>query len=194
MSVDDRVLMARLAGGDRAALAELYDRYGPGVYGLARRMLGDAALAEDVTQEVFLKVWRAAARFDPERGRCATWILHIAHTTAVDAARARQRAAPSRFEEQPEEPDLRADTAAEAEAAILGGQVRAALMRLPAEQREVLELAYFDALTQQQIAARLRLPLGTVKSRIRLGLESLRRFLMMPQGREAVHRAHLPIH
>lgn len=183
--MDDVALIARLAAGDHSAVADLYDRYGRQVYALAFRMLGEAAAAEDITQEVFVKVWRNADRFDPERGRAASWILHIAYTTAADLTRQRRRAAPSRFEAIPDEPDPAADPAAHAEVAVLGAQVRSALMRLPPEQRQAVELSYYGALTQQEIATRLAIPLGTVKGRIRLGLEALRQLLMVSRRKEA---------
>lgn len=189
--MDDHTLLARAAAGDQAAVGALYDRYGQQVYALALRMLQDRAAAEDATQEVFVKLWRSAARFDPERGRAASWILHMAYTTTVDLLRTRRRAAPSRYEEQLEVPDLSADPAGEAETAVMAGQVRCAMMRLPAEQRQTLELAYFGALTHQEIANRLTIPLGTVKGRIRLGLEALRQFLITPRRKEGEANARL---
>lgn len=193
--MDDQRLMTRLAADDQAAVGELYDRYGRQVYSLAYRILGDAAAAEDVTQEVFVKVWRQATRFDPERGRAASWILHIAYTTAVDMARQRAKAAPGRFEEAgAEELDLTTDPAGDAETAVMGAQVRAALMRLPPEQRRALEMAYFGALSHSEIAGRLAVPLGTVKGRIRLGLEALRTHLLAPRRKEVDRHANLPSH
>lgn len=192
---DDR-LLARLAAGDPSAVGELYDRYGRQVYSLALRMLGEAAAAEDVTQEVFVKVWRQAVKFDPERGRAASWILHIAYTSAVDAVRQRAKTVPTRFEESvAEERDLAAaDPAEKAEVAVMGAQVRHALMRLPAEQRQALELAYFGALSHSEIAGRLAVPLGTIKGRIRLGLEALRTHLMAPRRKEVDRHANLSSH
>ncbi|HEY3366694.1 MAG TPA: sigma-70 family RNA polymerase sigma factor [Symbiobacteriaceae bacterium] len=192
--MNDVALMTRLAAGDQSAVGDLYDRYSRQVFSLARRMLGDSPAAEDVTQDVFLKVWKHAARFDPDRGRLGTWVLHMAYTTAVDQLRTARKSPPSRFEDLPDEPDLAADTAGDAEISVLGAEVRAALMRLPAEQRQALELAYFGALTQQEIAARLAIPLGTVKSRVRLGLEALRGFLATPRRKEADTYAHLSPH
>ncbi|HYG57993.1 MAG TPA: sigma-70 family RNA polymerase sigma factor [Symbiobacteriaceae bacterium] len=183
--MDDNALMSRLAAGDQAAVAGLYDRYGRQVYALASRMLQDASAAEDVTQEVFVKVWRNAPRFDPERGRAATWILHLAYTTAVDLVRTRRKAAPSRFDDLSDEPDPTADPAGAAESALLGAQARAALMRLAPEQRQAVEMAYFGAMTQQEIAQKLDIPLGTVKSRVRLGLDALRQLLVAPRRKEA---------
>jgi RNA polymerase sigma factor (sigma-70 family) len=182
--LDDHAIMTRISAGDQAAMGDLYDRYGRQVYSLAIRMLQDAATAEDITQEVFVKVWRNAARFDPERGRLGTWVLHIAYTTTVDLVRVRQRAAPSSYEESADEADPLADPAGDAERTLMGMQVRGALMRLPPEQRQSLELAYFGALTQQEIATQLQIPLGTVKSRIRLGIEALRSLLMLPRRKD----------
>jgi RNA polymerase sigma factor (sigma-70 family) len=189
--MDDLALMARLSAGEQGAIGELYDRYGRQVYALAFRMLTDTALAEDVTQEVFVKVWRNAVRFDPARGRAATWILHMAYTTAVDQVRARRVAAPGRYEEPPEAPDPAADTAGDAETAVMGAQVRSALMHLPAEQRQALEMAYFGAMSHQEIAHGLGIPLGTVKGRLRLGLEALRQFLLIPRRKEADQHARM---
>jgi RNA polymerase sigma-70 factor (ECF subfamily) len=182
--MDDHALLTRLATGDQSAVGDLYDRYGRQVFALAVRMLNDRAAAEDVTQEVFVKVWRNASRFDAVRGSPATWILHIAHTTTVDALRSR-RVQPERYEQWPEESDPAADPVASAELADMGAQVRGALMRLPAEQRHTLELAYFGALTQSEIATRLQVPLGTVKGRIRLGLEALRHLFLTSARKEA---------
>lgn len=172
----DAALMDRLTDGDTKALALLYDRYGGAVYALAHRMLRDKQGAEDLVQEVFVKVWRASALFRPERGRFLAWLLQIAHTTAVDVLRRRNRSLPMTDVDgvvatgpSPEE---------EAERAVIGEQVRGALMRLPPEQRQVLELAYYEGLTHQEIARLVQIPLGTVKSRLRLGLVGLRRLLM----------------
>lgn len=189
--MDDATLIARLAAGDQSAAGDLYDRFGRQVYSLALRILQDDAAAEDVTQEVFVKLWRNAMKFDPHRGRAGSWILHMAYTTAVDLLRSRRRASPSRFDHLPDEPDTASDTAGDAETAVMGAQVRGGLLRLPPEQRQALEMAYFGALTQQEIAGRLGIPLGTVKSRVRLGLEALRNFLATPPRKEVDGRVHL---
>lgn len=188
--MDDAALMARLAEGDHTAMEPLYDRYGRHVYALAYRMLADAASAENVTQESFVKVWRKASQFDPARGPLATWILHLTYMVTVDVLRSRQSAVPSRFEETPQEVDLSADTAGDAEVALLGAQAREAMLRLPPEQRQALELAYFGAMSQQHITTLLGIPLGTLKGRVRLGLESLRRFLLTPRRKEVRGRVN----
>lgn len=194
MSETDAALVTRLAAGDRSALGDLYDRYARPVYSLALRMLGDAQSAEDVTQEVFLRVWRQAARYDPQRGEAGTWILHIAYNLTVDALRARRRetalASPdgrAGFPAAPEEAALRS---------VLSLQVQEALGRLPPEQRQALEMAYFGARTHREIAAELRIPLGTVKSRLRLGLEALRAALLAPgpKGADDDERTRMFLH
>lgn len=190
--MDDVSIMKRLTAGDTTAAGELYDRYGRQVYALACRMLEDAATAEDVTQECFVKVWQRAGQFDPKRGRLATWVLHIAYTTTVDVIRTRKRVQPSRFDEQPEETDHAADTAGDAETAVLAEQVRSALLRLPGEQRQVLDMAYWGAMSQQEMATALGIPLGTVKSRVRLALDSLRQFLLTPRSKEDDRHVRLP--
>lgn len=189
--MDDAAIMARIVAGDATAVENLYDRYGRQVYSLALRLLQDPAAAEDAVQESFVKVWKKAAQFDPERGRLVTWILHLTYTTAVDLLRARRRAGPTRSEAEPPPPDLDADTAAAAETAVLGAQVREAMLRLPPEQRQALELAYFGALSHQEISTQMGIPLGTVKGRVRLGLEALRQLLMVPRRKGVDRRVKL---
>jgi RNA polymerase sigma-70 factor (ECF subfamily) len=173
--VSDEALLGLVASGEEAALGELYDRYGRVAYGLALRILRDAALAEDAVQDAFLAVWRSAASFAAEKAKPSTWILTLVHRRAVDVVRReqRRRADPIEEAEHPssesvdEEADLRDRRRA----------VQAALERLPADQREALELAYYGGLTQSEIAERLGLPLGTIKSRMFTGLRRLRDLL-----------------
>lgn len=170
---DDAELLRRIAGHDTEALRALYDRYGTILFGLAARMLGDRQLAEDCVQEVFVTVWRSAARYDRARASVTTWLFAIARNKAVDAARWRSRRIADPLPEQwsaGEAPDA-AEVAADAEHAE---SVAAALAELPQPQLEVLSLAYFEELSHAEIAERLDLPLGTVKGRIRLALERLR--------------------
>jgi len=172
----DAALVAAVARGDGGAFATLYDEYSPIVYGLAVRMTGDAQAAEDLAQEVFLSLWRRAGAYDPRRGAVRTWILAMTHHSAVDALRARAAAgrradalaARSGTVEPPDEVPERVLAAEEAR------RVLAALETLPAEQRETLELAYLHDRSQAEIAERTGVPLGTVKSRVRLGLARLR--------------------
>lgn len=184
----DTVLLAEVAAGSQDALGVLYDRYGAMVYGISLRIVGDPAIAEEVAQDVFLKVWRSAARFDAERGRPATWLLHMARNAAIDALRSRRagdtgRTVPLEAGQSVADPGPPVEM--QAEVALLGTLVREALMRLSADQRQVLELAYYQGLSHQEIAAHTHAPLGTVKSRLRLAMQNLRSILSTP-GRKGV--------
>ena len=173
----DSDLLHALARGDEAALAAIYDRYRLILFGLVLRILRDRAEAEDVLQEVFLQVWRRASDFDEARGRAFTWLVTIARSRALD----RLRAAGSRArlaEGAAQTPrDDTGDAALDAVKSETGAIVRQALAELPDEQRRTLFLAYFEGLTQVEIAARLGDPLGTVKTRMRSGLIKLRELL-----------------
>jgi RNA polymerase sigma-70 factor (ECF subfamily) len=175
--LSDGDLVRATARGDQLALAELYDRYRLILFGLLMRILHDRAEAEDVLQETFLQVWRRANHFDKERGRAFTWLVTIARSRALD----RLRAAGSRGRLAIEAAALPredvGDAAADAMRSEEGRTVRAALAELPDEQRRALLLAYFEGLTQAEIAARLGDPLGTVKTRMRAGMIRLRQLL-----------------
>lgn len=177
----DAELVRRLAEADGSALSQLYQRFGRPCYSLARRICADEGLAEDVVQEVFLTLWRDPARYDPSRGGFATWLLTLIHHKAVDAVRRestlrrRMVAAPEAGEEWSPTPVPGADQAAIAR--VAAGQVRAALHRLPFEQRQVLALAYFGGHTQREIAVLTGVPLGTVKSRMFTAVQRLRSLL-----------------
>ena len=172
----DSDVLRRLAAGDREAVAELYDRYAARVLGLAYRIVRNSSDAEDVVQEVFSQAWRKASSYQPARGTVVGWLLMMARTRAIDRLRARQ----SRRDAEAE-PDLEAipSEAASLSDQIIANQqaagIRAAMEALPPDQRTALDLAYFEGLTQTEIAERLRIPLGTVKTRIRSALASLRR-------------------
>src|SRR6266545_1667559 len=179
----DRAALARIAGGELAALEYLYDRYKTMAYSIAYRITNDATLAEDVVQDAFLGAWRNAARYAEGRGSVKTWLLSIVHHRAIDAIRRRRPTA-----ELPEIdaglPDALTlpDVWAEVSASLDSATVREALVALSDVQREALELAYFGGLTQQEIAERTGTPLGTVKSRMRLGLLAMRRALLGDGG------------
>jgi RNA polymerase sigma-70 factor (ECF subfamily) len=175
----DRAVLVRLADGELDALEDLYDRYKTMAYSIAYRITNDASLAEDVVQEAFLGVWRNASRYVEGRGSVKTWLLAIVHHRAIDAVRRRRPTS-----ELPETADTAVPAAltlpdvwAEVSAGLDAETVRAAVRSLSDVQREAIELAYFGGLTQQEIAAQTDTPLGTVKSRMRLGLLAMRRSL-----------------
>ncbi len=175
--LSDEALVALVARGDDAALGELYDRVGGIAYGLALRVLRDERLAEDAVQEGFLAVWRSAAAFRAERAKASTWILTLVHRRAVDLVRREER---RRAEPLTEEMTTIAGSAATDEAAWLRFErerVQAALRELPDVQREALELAYYGGFSQSELAERLGVPLGTIKSRMFAGLARLRELL-----------------
>jgi RNA polymerase sigma factor (sigma-70 family) len=179
--LSDEALVALVARADDGALAELYDRFGHVAYGLALRIVRDPALAEDAVQEAFLAVWRSAARFVPERAKASTWILTLVHRRAVDIVR---REEPRRTEPLEAAPQPSANlTEDEAWLRLRRTRVQEALRRLPDQQREALELAYFGGFTQSELADRLGEPLGTIKSRMFTGLARLRE-LLADTGRE----------
>jgi RNA polymerase sigma factor (sigma-70 family) len=179
--LSDEALVALAARADDSALAELYDRFGHVAYGLALRVVRDPALAEDAVQEAFLAVWRSAARFVPERAKASTWILTLVHRRAVDIVR---REEPRRTEPLEAAPQPSANlTEDEAWLRLRRTRVQEALRRLPDQQREALELAYFGGFTQSELADRLGEPLGTIKSRMFTGLARLRE-LLADAGRE----------
>ena len=173
--MDDRELAARMVAGDAGALREVYDRYAGLVFGLARRVLCDDALAEDVTQEVFVSVWQQPERFDPTRGSLRAWLGVLAHRRSVD--RVRREVRRTRGEARVEVPetalgcDLDVDDALARE--WLADRIRAALEQLPVEQREAVMLAYYGGRTYREVAVELEIPEGTAKSRLRLALAKL---------------------
>jgi len=183
----DEDLLTLVERGDSEAFEVLYDRHARVAYSLAFRLLGERTAAEDLVQEAFLAVWRRTAAYSAERGSVRTWLLAIVHNRGVDQLR--RNSAMSRRQEALESVALVSgdapDTADAAVDSALAGEVRKGLHDLPAEQGQVLSLAYFSGFTQQEIAEMLMVPLGTVKSRMRLGLERLRRGLGEPGGMPA---------
>jgi RNA polymerase sigma-70 factor, ECF subfamily len=174
-ALSDLGLMERVLKGDEAALAAIYDRYSRLIFTIAQRIVGDRSVAEEVVQDVIHAVWRTAGSFQPG-GNPVAWLIGITRHRAIDATRLRSFRTRER-EHSIEGVDLlAADTPAEeaVERRLLGEQVRAALAALPAAQRESIELAYYGGLSQSEIAERLAVPLGTVKTRMRLGMLRLR--------------------
>ena len=176
---DDATLATRIGEGDAEALAMLFDRYSRVVFSFAMRMLGEPGSAEELTQEVFIRIWRQGAQYQHSRGAFLTWILSITHNMAIDEIRRRKRR--PQLQEPDEENlllnsivDLRADVEGQAWLGSLRDIVRSALQEIPESQRAAIELAYFGGLTQREIAERLGEPLGTIKTRMRLGMLKLR--------------------
>ena len=175
--ITDVDLLKAIVRQDERALAELYDRYRVILFGLLIRILNSREEAEDVLQEVFLQVWRRAADFDENRGRPFTWLVTLARSRGIDRLRslaARERVAQAGAREPSEEVS---DAVADAFRSEQRGLVTSALSQLPDEQKRPLMLAYFDGLTQSEIATKLEAPLGTVKTRMRSGLIKLRELL-----------------
>jgi RNA polymerase sigma-70 factor (ECF subfamily) len=174
----DRAVLERVAAGELDALEELYDRYKTMAYSIAYRITNDATLAEDVVQDAFMGAWRNATRYIEGRGSVKTWLLSIVHHRAIDAIRRRRPTTElPEHEEIPPAQFQVPDVWGEVSAILDAETVRGALAALSDVQREAIELAYFSGLTQQEIAARTGTPLGTVKSRMRLGLLAMRRVL-----------------
>jgi RNA polymerase sigma-70 factor (ECF subfamily) len=185
--LDDEELMQRLFYRDINAFRALFDRYGNLAYSTTLRIVRDTQIAEDMVQEIFLRIWRKPDSYVAQRGRFATWLTSVSRNRAVDEVRSRKRryrhetASPEEQERDIPGPE-RDDPALTAELSDQRRLILAALRELPVEQRQVIELAYFGGLTQQEIAERLSQPLGTVKTRIRLGMQKLR-VALTPQFR-----------
>jgi RNA polymerase sigma factor (sigma-70 family) len=168
-------LVAAIVRGDERALAILYDRFGRLAYGVALRILRDPALAEDAVQDAFVGAWRTAASFDGRRGNAQTWLLTLVHRRAVDIVRREARRRTQPLDDAP----VAAHESTEKEAVVREQRraVQSALAQLPADQREALELSYYGGLTQSELAERLGIPIGTVKSRVFAALANLRGLL-----------------
>lgn len=173
-SLDDAELVQRVVQGDREAFVALYDRHVPRVYGLAIRILGETMAADEVTQDTFLKLWTRAKSFSPEKGSLPAWLLTIARRTAIDRVRLENRRPEFDNPVDPEivwrhSPDPKSETEEARWRSLFF-----ALNDLPDEQRKVINLAYYHGMSQSQIADYIGAPLGTVKTRLRLGMERLR--------------------
>lgn len=185
MATTDETLLQRIADAQVDALSALYDRYARLIYSLALHMTGDAGAAEEITQDVFVQVWQKADSYRPELGRVTTWLTSIARHRAIDVLR-RQRARPEGswvgLDELHPNQSI-APIAVEPEVLLRGlrGRVRQALNDLPVEQQAALALAFFQGLSQREIADTLGEPLGTVKTRIRTGMQKLRQVLVEEQ-------------
>ncbi len=183
VALSERELIALVASDDVSGLAALYDQYSRPVFSLLLRMLQDQQLSEDLTQEVFLRVWQRASSFSADRGRLASWIFQIAHHAAVDEIR-RRKSRPQRAHDRSETSGFMlefTDGSPTPDELAIGGLQREAiaeaLSKLPLNQREAIEMSYFDGMTQAEIAERGGTPLGTVKTRTRLGLQRMRDYL-----------------
>ena len=183
----DLELLAQISKQDREALATLYDRYGRRVFALAVRILNDPVGSEEVTQDVFMSVWRRGASYTSKKGKFTTWMFSIAHNRTIDELRKRRRDRSRENDDIEDHYDLKSSDISPADAAVAQSEyakVKAAMDNLPEEQKSVVELSYFKGLTQTEIATKTGQPLGTVKTRMRLALKKLRVALSAEMGAE----------
>ena len=178
-TVSDAHLIVLVTQGDQDALAMLYERYSRAVYSFSLRIVGDAQVAEEILQEVFVRAWHQGGSFQSARGSLITWLLSITHNLSIDEVRRRKRRPQKAESEEPEAllatlPDAGLDVEEEVWLSSLRISIQDALQQLPAAQREAIELAYFQGLTQREVAETLGEPLGTIKTRMRLGMLKLR--------------------
>jgi RNA polymerase sigma-70 factor (ECF subfamily) len=173
MNIGDATLVRAIANGDRDSLARLYDRYAPGLMAVGQRILGDRREAEDVLHDVFLEVWRAAADYDEERGSVRAWLIMRMRSRSLDRRKAAGFARVVPLEERGDSTRASDDPSVAPDRE----RVKRALAELPADQRQVLELGYFEGLSSTEIAARIDTPVGTVKSRVAAALGKLRAVL-----------------
>jgi RNA polymerase sigma-70 factor, ECF subfamily len=184
LNAEDVALIRRMSEADETALGALYDRWMRSLYSLVFSLLKDPDEAEDVVEETFWQAWRKAASYEPSRGAVSTWLLTIGRRKALDRIRAgkRRREDPAGDAAFADIPSTAGDPSEQTEGSELREHVRAALRELPGEQREVLELGYFRGLSQTEIAEATGQPLGTVKTRMRLGMQKLREPLSIHRG------------
>jgi RNA polymerase sigma-70 factor (ECF subfamily) len=175
--MSDEILLAKIAESDRQALEALYDRYGRRVFALAARMLNDPQSSEEVTQDVFMSVWRRVTSYKPGRGKFTTWLFSIAHNRTIDELRKRMRDRNRDNQNIDDHIDIKEETPLPAEQIVAQSEfdmVKQAMKALPDEQRRVVEMSYFGGYTQVEISGMTGQPLGTVKTRMRLALKKLR--------------------
>lgn len=179
LAASDGAVVRSIAEGSQEAVAELYDRYAPMLLGLARKILGSSEDAEEILQEVFVHVWSRAGRYDAARSSVSTWLVLIARSRAIDRLRSRRVVDRTHTAAQQEAPAGHASAAGAARVLDVErrGRVRDELARIPEEQRQVLELAFYRGLTQREIAEETGIPLGTVKTRTLLAMKKLRKAL-----------------
>ena len=186
--LEDLELLAKIGEQDRQALAALYDRYGRRVFALAVRMLNDPLGSEEVTQDVFLSVWRRGASYTSKKGKFTTWLFSITHNRTIDELRKRRRDRSRENADIDDHLNIQSGDISPADAAVARSEyakIRAAMERLPVEQKSVVELSYFKGLTQTEIATKTGQPLGTVKTRMRLALKKLRTALSAEMGAQS---------
>jgi RNA polymerase sigma-70 factor (ECF subfamily) len=186
--LEDLELLAKIGEQDRQALAALYDRYGRRVFALAVRMLNDTVGSEEVTQDVFMSVWRRGASYTLKKGKFTTWLFSIAHNRTIDELRKRRRDRSRENADIDDHLNIQSGDISPADAAVAQSEyakMRAAMEKLPVEQKSVVDLSYFKGLTQTEIATKTGQPLGTVKTRMRLALKKLRTALSAEMGAQA---------
>lgn len=184
MSVDtsDGILLAKIAAGDKAAFAEFYDRHSSRIYGLAMKLLRQSRDADDVMQDIFWQVWTRADQFDARRGSPLAWLILLARSRCLDALRKQSRRRSALLNEELDEPASGTDFIEAVVDSELAENAQQAMALLPEEQRVALQLAFFGGLSHQEIAEKLNAALGTVKTRIRLGMQKLRETLVGAEG------------
>ena len=181
----DLELLEHISNQDRDALATLYERFGRRVFSLAVRILSDSVSAEEVTQDVFMSVWRRGATYVSKKGKFTTWLFSIAHNRTIDELRKRRRDLSRTNDDIDDHLNLKSGDVSPADATVAQSEyakIRAAMQDLPEEQKNVVELSYFKGLTQTEIAEKTGQPLGTVKTRMRLALKKLRKALSAELG------------
>jgi RNA polymerase sigma-70 factor, ECF subfamily len=186
--VDDHELMRRIARQDQSALTELYQSYAPLIYGIAMRVLQNSVWAEETMQDTFIKVWREPGKWNPDAGRLVSWLVTVARYTAIDRLRKERRQPPLNFASLDEMPHLAATSGGIDDLLWVDTQLLRGFMdQLPPPQQQVIQLAFWQGMTHMEISAHLGLPLGTVKSRLQLGLHKLRE--MVHEGSKSVTKS-----